>query len=272
MEGEVDPETGEVVGYESCKPYTGRPFAAERWWIDENSSDKIILNPSYIPSDSQDLWVEEDLSAEYTGYMVIGEGAILHQRVDQRMAHAFDEFTPFVSTTDGEAEITYDKDSRLVTITGRKNGTCGAILLEWAALYPGTFTEAPRYRPKPYAEEYANCLRYRREIDLLASPLFGIVNSDETSINFIIPLEAPMAGEIDVGTYFTYCKIYSATGSVKSLNPYSIGVSAMTNTSATIVFRFSETVGTANSIVYMKAENPPGHMLLYVPDEYEGTA
>ena len=137
-------------------PYSAVRRAAPRNMLD-NSDFTNLVAQAYIGGShgttpyAADRWILDSGTVSYEA----GTGLTLNGTIRQKL-----EFPPtgdtsaFVGTASGEASIVYADGEITITSSGG--------VLEWAALYAGTYSAAtmPDYKPKGYAAEMAECMRY----------------------------------------------------------------------------------------------------------------
>ena len=84
-----------------------------------------------------------------------GVGLTLNGTITQKLEHPpTGAVSAFVGMASGQASISYSGGTVTITSSGG--------VIAWAALYEGTYTEQtkPEYRPKGYAAEFTECMRY----------------------------------------------------------------------------------------------------------------
>lgn len=166
--------------------------SATKQYVDNNSSPTNLLDNSDFTNPlaqvgvggshgnqayALDRWILTSGTVSYQS----GIGLTLNGTITQKLEHPpTGTVSAFVGMASGQASISYSAGT--VTIS-----SAGGVIA-WAALYQGTYTEEtmPEYRPKGYAAEFTECLRY-----YLNAPdqyISGVSNNGLASFKFNFPV------------------------------------------------------------------------------------
>ena len=156
-------------------------------WLDNSDFTNLVAQAGIGGSHGNqayaaDRWILTNGSVSHQA----GVGLTLNGTITQKLEHPpTGTVSAFVGMASGQASISYSGGA--VTIT-----SAGGIVA-WAALYQGTYTEEtmPEYRPKGYAAEFTECMRYYQLHQDLYLPgiCFGGVFSSRFLLS--IPMRLP---------------------------------------------------------------------------------